>query len=1484
MDGAEFGTGDFNGDGKTDISCHVPGTTWVLLSNGTSFVSAQSGEIWLGGGWCGAGAALGTGDFNGDGKTDVSCHAGADTRVSLSNGMAFVAAANGDLWRSSWCGDGGAFGTGDFNGDGKTDIFCHVPGTTWVSLSSGTAFLAGSNGDVWRGNGWCGEGASVRTGDFNGDGKSDIWCDGHGYTQVSVSGAVSGLPDSLLSVENGLGGKTTVASYGSFTQLLTSGTPFTIQTVKRIDTIDGNGNTSTTTYDFGGGFYHIGDREFRGFNQVTVTGPAGLDGERTVTLTYFHQGNDLGLTNTPDASPGYMKGKLYLQYVMDGQNRVFTTRSVTHTSGKSGNPWFFNPPLEVTTQTCDGTACTKSLTVRFTYDEGYAGEYGNITREVRVGTGALSRTIARSFDPNTQAWIVSLPYREIVSEGEGTGTPKASTSFYYDGAVSCSDASSIQRPVQGNLTRVVRGLAPDTLSETRFAYSLVGNPSCKRDPNGNITTFYYGTMGQTQLNSVTNALSQITNFRYSDCGYGCQYAGPPITAPIGLLIKVEGPNNDFMSLEYDAVGRPTRKIVQYLEFGDKYFTTYGYPNWGTVGLQALQTTTYPRSFGLLQEPGPTDVGLVSTRYFDGFGRAIKETTAGPDGKLIAGKTEYDPRGAIRRRSLPYFEVSGLEPPGWTIFSYDPVGRLTQVWNPDGTTTQTCEDDWVRVTIDPKQHRRRETRDAFGRLVQVEEYTGTFGACDTGGGSAYATTTYQYDVLGNLLVLTDAKGNRVERDYDSLSRTKEMRDPDLGRWVYQYDPADNLVQQTDARLKTIYLRYDKLNRLVQKDYDTQKPLGAANADVLYKYDEGAVDFLYARGKGRLTTRKDAAGQVQFGYDAIGRVIRQIQTAAGDTKKHWFTYDGLDRLTSVMYYDNSVVGYAYNGPWLQRVYEGTANYAQYAGYNALGQPGTVAYGDASNQVATSYTYEPATFRPKTLTTQKGSNTYQTLGYTYDLAGNVTAITDAPGGNQVFTYDELDRLTSATGPYGDRSYTYDSIGNLTNNSALGAYTYTFTVAGRVLPHAVSQAGPNAYTYDATGNLLTGAGRSIQYDTENRPTTITAAAGTTTFIYDGDGGRVKKTVSPVGGTTTAVTYFSRYTECDAGGCVKYIWAGDRRIAMKQASNGSLSTYHTDRLGSTRVVTDGQGNQQETVTYEPFGLTTRTGTVNVPYKYTGQELDASTGLYYYKARYYDAALGRFIQPDKVVSNPSNPQAWNRYSYVLNNPLKYSDPTGYAEALTDLGLYFATVQGFDSSGYNYAFNAISPLVDGGLTGANQSVSGSKTGGLSLVYQGGLSSFGYDGTFQSFSDSGVGQIASDLEKGGQTVERLNSGNIEKGFEVATQANAEGLTINAVGHSYGGDSSVDLSRLLDERGVPVNVLVTIDSVGFDNTRIPKNVGINLNFYQQGLPLPGPFCLCGRENVAVDPSRTQVINVPRPEGHFGIAAAPDVNSLIRQFILGR
>ncbi|MCL2761515.1 MAG: RHS repeat-associated core domain-containing protein, partial [Desulfuromonadales bacterium] len=150
-------------------------------------------------------------------------------------------------------------------------------------------------------------------------------------------------------------------------------------------------------------------------------------------------------------------------------------------------------------------------------------------------------------------------------------------------------------------------------------------------------------------------------------------------------------------------------------------------------------------------------------------------------------------------------------------------------------------------------------------------------------------------------------------------------------------------------------------------------------------------------------------------------------------------------------------------------------------------------------------------------------------------------------------------------------------------------------------------------------------------------------------------------------------YDTYNDGTSNNYIYAGNTRIAMhwKNLIESGTLYYHTDHLGSTSVVTDQTGNKVEDIAYYPFGEKRRDtaddgGTANVAHKYTAQEWDSETELYDYNARFYDPETGRFITPDSIVPDPSDPQSLNRYAYARDNPILYIDPSGHWFGLDDL--------------------------------------------------------------------------------------------------------------------------------------------------------------------------------------------------------------------------
>ena len=282
-----------------------------------------------------------------------------------------------------------------------------------------------------------------------------------------------------------------------------------------------------------------------------------------------------------------------------------------------------------------------------------------------------------------------------------------------------------------------------------------------------------------------------------------------------------------------------------------------------------------------------------------------------------------------------------------------------------------------------------------------------------------------------------------------------------------------------------------------------------------------------------------------------------------------------------------------------------------------------------------------------------------YAYNPMGNRTSLTDKRG-SQAFGYDQLDRLTSASHPLlaTPQAFAYDPVGNRTNGGSV-------VNAGNQLTADAT----HSYQYDDNGNLtrktLLATGNSSQYtyDAENRLTKVEdfaagnpTAFATSTYRYDGLGRRIEKIAN---GQTKRYVYDGEdiLLEYDGANVLQARYTHgpgiDEPIAVTKG--GSTFFYHQDGLGTVTDLTDAAGATAKSYSYDAYGnILESPGTVDQPYTYTGRELDAETGFYYYRARYYDPTAGRFLQEDPIELAGG----MNFYRYSYNNPTNWSDPLG----------------------------------------------------------------------------------------------------------------------------------------------------------------------------------------------------------------------------------
>jgi RHS repeat-associated protein len=511
--------------------------------------------------------------------------------------------------------------------------------------------------------------------------------------------------------------------------------------------------------------------------------------------------------------------------------------------------------------------------------------------------------------------------------------------------------------------------------------------------------------------------------------------------------------------------------------------------------------------------------------------------------------------------------------------------------------------------------------------------------------ASTVTTYEYDRHGNLISVTDAEGHETAYIYDDMCQVVSTTSPDTRTVAYEYDAAGNLLQKTDAMGITVNYDYDLLSRLTGVHFPDSE-------DIVYTYDEGTY------GKGRRTGMTDPTGSTTFSYDNRGRMVGKTATVNGVTYPLSRTYTVGSRLSTITYPRGR-----------------SLNYARYL--NGKIQGVSTTYNSTTTTLVDNLAYKPFG-KPTGLTTGSGgtvnnqSNNCDCLEvanpgepmeqvYTYDENQNLTSIrgTNTPWFNQDFSYDALNRLTSATGSYGTIGYTYDRVGNRMTRAIEGQTdTYTY-ITGTNKLQEITGPNPATYTHDANGNITGIGGKTLVYNQNNRLQRV-EEGGTVLgeYAYNGLGQRITKTV---GGNTTVFHYdfdgnIIGESESDGTFTTEYLYLGASRTAKIDMASGNMYYYHNNYLGTPLLMTDDTGTVVWEADYKPFGEATvnPNSTVVNNFRFPGQYYDTETGFHYNYHRYYDPKTGRYLTPDPLgLSGGFNP-----YAYVKNNPVNRIDPTG----------------------------------------------------------------------------------------------------------------------------------------------------------------------------------------------------------------------------------
>ena len=643
----------------------------------------------------------------------------------------------------------------------------------------------------------------------------------------------------------------------------------------------------------------------------------------------------------------------------------------------------------------------------------------------------------------------------------------------------------------------------------------------------------------------------------------------------------------------------------------------------------------------------TDAADHTTRFeYD----AMNRKTAIIDATGYRTETKYTLRGDV---------VSITNANKETVqFETDALGRKTAVIDPRGFRSEFVYDENgnlvcmidanAQAGLQPKNTlgcSESRTYDELNRVIKITD-------------AANSETFFTYDLAGNRLTVKDAELKTHNFTYDDLGRLASETDHVGKVTSYKPDEAGNVYETTNRLAETTRITYDKGNRATKVDYlkdGTAETFGYDPAGTLASAVNGSVTYRFTWDYlNRLLTKTDSRGKnLAFTYDGVGNVLTKT-TYQGSTTS--YTYNAANRLVMLRNPDYLQVDYQYDpaGRLLSRVTSAGARTTSQ--YDANGWQTRLTQYDAANVLISD------------------------TSYTRDRAGNILTQTDAAG-TTTYVYDPLYRLKTADypGTANDELFTYDKVGNrktstkssLTQNANTRYYNYT-TGTNRLLDIRIgSTTGTveSGFTNDFEGRLTaqTGTGaKTFTWDAKSRVKTLTKSGATETYTYDPMDYRIGRS----GGALGSLDYFleGEHLESIYSGAnlqAKYLRGSsiDELVAgYLYDTDAKLKPYlfHHDNVTSTTAVSGHNGGTIQSTTFGAFGNTqSSTGASPNRLKYTGRE-DDNTGLYYYRARYYDPAIGRFVSEDPLGFEAGI----NFYQYVGANPVNGNDPSGLDTKIT----------------------------------------------------------------------------------------------------------------------------------------------------------------------------------------------------------------------------
>ncbi|MEI8646149.1 SpvB/TcaC N-terminal domain-containing protein [Pseudoalteromonas sp. Hal040] len=734
-------------------------------------------------------------------------------------------------------------------------------------------------------------------------------------------------------------------------------------------------------------------------------------------------------------------------------------------------------------------------------------------------------------------------------------------------------------------------------------------------------------------------------------------------------------------LSYTHVNPATGKVTKTRQqlSGSSYLTTvYTYDDYNRPF--SSKTDGQPIVYTAVQLPdaqAPTNAVLqvVSVSagqptqkiYQDKLGRVLRTAVEDFNGDWVFTDVEYNDLGYKIFESIPYKE--GNTAYGVSYTGYDILGRLTEK-----VTNQHCGDMTTTYAYAGLKTDITASEDCEGKTIDMSRTYNSLKQLMETVDANNGITRYSYNGQGLPAVIQDANSNKIIAKYNALGRKTKVNDPNQGVTNFEYNGFGELQKESRVGSKTLTYITDVLGRVTRRTATGENTLN-------YTYDGATY------GLGQLNQATGNGVTKSFSFDSLGRATTQTIAGSGKTYKTTTFYDAnYGRVKGLRYPNNLTISYDYsNSGYLQSI-KNTASGYIYKTVTDQDAFGNITAADLGNGTLETSTFSSRNGQMLLKAVNKASNNLMNISYqSYDGFGNLKQV-DVSTGNmgidlhqftETYDYDNLHRLErNYVDGHEVTNYSYDAIGNLLSKSDY-ATQYDYINGSTGGPNAVKRVYRNGWKligYDARGNMTSGDGlTSAIYNAMDKPTQIKKAGKTLDFTYGPQHMRFKQ----VNGSVTTFYIDKLYEEEVSGSKTTWrAYVDDIAVISQTTSESATIRYtHKDRLGSARIFTDKNGYVTAQRNFDPFGKPRLASGSLMPYGnsklndldkakthrgFTDHEHLDDVELIHMNGRVYDYNLGRFMSVDPVIQSPTNSQSINPYSYIMNNPLSGTDPTGYA--------------------------------------------------------------------------------------------------------------------------------------------------------------------------------------------------------------------------------